>query len=81
VTSALGATYWHLQDYAILLGAVWLFWRDHSPAWQRWWLLVVAVGGQLGWPLTPLPILVALTVWLVFLALPQAPAPRVAAAS
>lgn len=76
VTSTLGATYWHLQDYAILLGAAWLFWRDNAPAWQRWWLLVVAVGGQLGWPLTPLPILVGLTVWLAFLALPQAPALR-----
>jgi hypothetical protein len=81
VTSTLGATYWHLQDYAILVGAVWLFWRDPAPAWQRWWLAVVAVGGELGWPLTPLPILVGLTVWLIYLALPQGPAPRAAVAS
>jgi len=80
VTSALGATYWHLQDYAILVGAVWLFWRDPAPAWQRWWLLVVAVGGQLAWPLSPLPILIGLAVWLVYLALPQARAPQAAPA-
>lgn len=71
VTAALGATYWHLQDYTILLGAAWLFWRDPAPAWQRWWLLVVAVGGELGWPLRPLPILVGMAVWLVCMALPQ----------
>jgi alpha-1,2-mannosyltransferase len=70
VTTALSATYWHLQDYAMLLGAAWLFWRDPAPAWQRWWLLVVVVGGELAWPLTPLPMLVGLTVWLVCMALP-----------
>jgi Glycosyltransferase family 87 len=80
VTSTLGATYWHLQDYAILVGAVWFFWRDHAPAWQRWWLLVVAVGGELAWPLSPLPVLVGLTVWLVYLAQPQAAASRAVAA-
>ncbi len=80
VTSALGATYWHLQDYAILVGAAWLFWRDQAPAWQRWWLLVVAVGGELGWPLTPLPILIGLTVWLVYTAVPERPTPRTATA-
>ena len=80
VTSTLGATYWHLQDYAILAGAAWLFWRDPTPAWQRWWLVVVAVGGQLGWPLTPLPILVGLTVWLIYLALPEPRALRTAGA-
>lgn len=80
VTSTLGATYWHLQDYAILAGAVWLFWRDHAPAWQRWWLLVVWVGGELAWPLTPLPILIGLTVWLAYLTLPEAPAAHAAPA-
>ena len=55
VATSLGATYWHLQDYTIVVGAAWLFWRDRPPAWQRWWLLVVAVGGELAWPLTPLP--------------------------
>ena len=80
VTSTLGATYWHLQDYAILVGAVWLFWRDHPPAWQRWWLLVVWLGGELAWPLTPVPMLIGLTVWLAYLAAPQAPARRAALA-
>jgi glycosyl transferase family 87 len=80
VTSAIGATYWHLQDYAILAGAAWLFWRDPAPAWQRWWLVVVAVGGELGWPLTPLPILVGLAVWLIFIALPEPRALRAAGA-
>jgi len=80
VTCTLGATYWHLQDYAILVAAVWLFWHDHAPAWQRWWLLVVAVGGELGWPLTPLPILIGLTVWLAYLAWPQTGARQAAAA-
>jgi len=76
VTSTLGATYWHLQDYAILVGAAWLFWREPAPSWQRWWLLVVVIGGELGWPLSPLPILIGLAVWLVFLALPQRTATR-----
>jgi hypothetical protein len=71
VTTALSATYWHLQDYAMLLAALWLTWRDPGAAWQRWWLLVVVVGGELAWPLTPLPILIGMAVWLVFLALPQ----------
>jgi hypothetical protein len=71
VTTALSATYWHLQDYAILAGAAWLFWRDQPPTWQRWWLLVVAIGAELAWPLRPLPILIGLAVWLVCLALPQ----------
>ncbi len=71
VATAIGATYWHLQDYAIIVGAAWLFWRTNPPVWQRWWLLVVAIGGELAWPLTPMPILVGLTGWLVFLALPD----------
>jgi hypothetical protein len=70
----LGAAYWHLQDYTIVAGAAWLFWHDPAPAWQRWWLLVVAIGGELAWPLTPLPILVGLAVWLVLMALPPRPA-------
>lgn len=80
VTSTLGATYWHLQDYSILLGAAWLFWHDAAPAWQRWWLLVVAIGGEFAWPLTPLPILVGLAVWLVCMALPPREATRTTAA-
>ncbi len=78
VATAIGATYWHLQDYAMLVGAVWLFWRTEPPAWQRWWLLVVAIGGELAWPLTPLPILVGLTGWLVFLVVPDRPRRQVA---
>lgn len=74
--SALGATYWHLQDYTIVAGAAWFFWHDPARAWQRWWLLVVAIGGELAWPLTPLPILVGLAVWLIFLALPPRTATR-----
>jgi hypothetical protein len=76
VTSALGATYWHLQDYSIVVGAVWFFWRDHAPAWQRWWLLVVALGGELAWPLSPLPILIGLSIWLACMALPPHPTAR-----
>src|SRR5207245_334631 len=41
VASMLAATYWHLQDFTILVVAAWLFWRDRPPAWQRAWLLVV----------------------------------------
>ena len=80
VSSALGAGYWHLQDFAMLVGAAWLFWGDPAPAWQRWWLVVVVVGGELGWPLTPLPILIGLTVWLIYLAFPQPHALRTAQA-
>jgi hypothetical protein len=76
VTSALGATYWHLQDYSIVVGAVWLFWHDPAPAWHRWWVLVVAIGGELAWPLSPLPILIGLSIWLVYMALPPRPAAR-----
>ena len=70
VASTLGATYWHLQDFVILVLAGWLFWRDGPPAWQRWWLLVVVVGGELAWPLRPLPILVGVAVWFGFLLMP-----------
>jgi hypothetical protein len=41
---------------------------------------VVVIGGELGWPLSPLPILIGLAVWLVYLALPPAPALRAATA-
>jgi len=79
VATAFGTTYWHLQDYAILLAAGWLFWRGTAPSWQRAWLVVVAIAGELAWPLTPLPMLIALGVWLAFLVAPrrmaQGPAP------
>jgi hypothetical protein len=70
VASALGASYWHLQDYAILVCAAWLFWRDGPPGWQRLWLLAVGVAGELAWPLTPAPMLIALAVWFAFLIVP-----------
>jgi hypothetical protein len=71
VASAFGATYWHLQDFTILLGAAWLFWRADPPLWQRAWLAVVALTIELAWPLTPLPLLIAVAAWFVFLCVPQ----------
>jgi hypothetical protein len=70
VTSTLSATYWHLQDFTILVLAAWMFWRDNPPALQRLWLLVVAVTAELAWPLGPLPILIAVAVWMAFLVPP-----------
>ena len=78
VASALGATYWHLQDFTILLAAAWLFWRTSPPAWQKAWIAVVAIAGELAWPLTPLPMLVALAVWFVILVAPHRTAARTA---
>jgi hypothetical protein len=71
VATALGTTYWHLQDYTVLLPAAWLFWRDSPPWAHRWLLLAVAIAGELAWPLTPLPILVCVAAWFVLLALPS----------
>ena len=81
VASALGASYWHLQDFAILVCAAWFFWRDETRSWSRAWLLVVAIAGELAWPLSPAPILIALALWLAFLAVPSRPeqAPATAA--
>jgi hypothetical protein len=70
VASALSATYWHLQDFTILVVAAWLFWLGNPPAWQRWWLLLVMVAGELAWPLSPLPVLAGVAVWLAFLCVP-----------
>ncbi len=78
VATMLCATYWHLQDLTILGLAAWLFWRDRPPAWQRAWLLVIAIAGEFAWPLTPLPLLVAVAVWFVILSVRQQPS-RVAA--
>jgi hypothetical protein len=72
ITTTLGATYWHLQDFTILVMAAWFFWRDAPPASQRLWLLVVIAAGELAWPLSPLPILIAVAVWMAFL-LPPTP--------
>jgi hypothetical protein len=82
LATTIGATYWHLQDFTILVLAAWLFWRDHSPAWQRWWLLVVVLGGELAWPLTPLPVLVGVAVWFAFtVAPPRLTSPKPAMAT
>jgi hypothetical protein len=71
VAGAFGASYWHLQDFTILLGAAWLFWRDDPPLWQKAWLGVVAVTIELAWPLRPVPLLVAMAVWFAVLCLPK----------
>ena len=73
VAGAFGASYWHLQDFTILVGAAWLFWRDDPPWWQKAWLIPVALTIELAWPLTPAPLLVAMAVWLLLLGLPPAP--------
>lgn len=73
VTTALSASYWHLQDFTILVAAIWLFWRDEPPVWQRWWLLAVAVTLELAWPLSPGPALVVIAAWWLMLCVPAAP--------
>ena len=70
LATTIGATYWHLQDFTILVLAAWLFWRERPPAWQRWWLLVVVISGEFAWPLTPLPVLVGVAVWFAFTVAP-----------
>jgi hypothetical protein len=67
VATAIGATYWHLEDFSILVLAAWFFWRDEPPAWQRAWLLVVALCAEFAWGLTPLPVLLGVAVWFAFL--------------
>jgi hypothetical protein len=81
VASMLAATYWHLQDFTILVLAAWLLWRDRSPAWQRAWLLVVVVGGEFAWGITPLPVLIGVAGWFAFMVVPPAAAPKPAPAS
>jgi len=81
VASTLAATYWHLQDFTILVLAAWLFWRDHPPAWQRACLLVTVVGGEFAWGVTPLPVLIGVTLWLGFLVTPRVSQPATAAAT
>jgi len=73
VASAFGATYWHLQDFTVLLAAAWLFWQGDPPASQRAWLVVVALTVELAWPLTPLPLLIAIAVWFAFMCAPERP--------
>ena len=71
VATALGTTYWHLQDYTVLVLAAWMFWREAPPPSHRWLLLAVALAAEFAWPLTPLPILACLAAWFVLLALPR----------
>jgi len=81
--SCVSATYWHLQDFAILIGAAWLFIRDDPPPWQQMWLVVIALTAELAWPLGPLPVLISVAVWFAMLAIPRRPAtdrPRLVAA-
>jgi hypothetical protein len=88
VATSFGATYWHLQDFTILLLAAWLFWHSPSgasrhlptsgedlPAWQRWWLLAVALTAEFAWPLTPLPVLITVAVWFFCLAVRRQASP------
>ena len=63
IATAFGATYWHLQDFTILLLAGWLFWREGPSVPLRMLLLVIAIAGEFAWPLTPLPILLGVAVW------------------
>src|ERR1700694_1860526 len=67
------AAHWHLKDFTILVLAAWLSWRERPPAWQRAWLLVIAIAGEFAWPLTPLPLLVAVAVWYLTLSRRQQP--------
>ena len=73
VATALGATYWHLQDFAVLVLAAWLFWRERPPLSRAWLLLAIAVAGEFAWPLTPLPLLVGVLGWFLLLAVPSRP--------
>ena len=81
VAGAFGATYWHLQDFTILLAAGWFFWRENPQWWQRALLVLVAVAIELAWPLKPLPLLVGVGAWYAVLCLPHraSPAPLVSA--
>jgi glycosyl transferase family 87 len=67
VATTLGATYWHLQDFTILVLAAWLFWREGLSTPLRVLLLVIAIAGEFAWPLTPLPILLGVAVWFAAL--------------
>ena len=80
VATTVGATYWHLQDFTILVLAAWLFWREGLSVPLRLLLLVIAVAGEFAWPLTPLPILAGTAVWFAALLTQPRPAPSAAAA-
>jgi Glycosyltransferase family 87 len=72
VASTFAATYWHLQDFTLLVLAAWLFWRDQPPLWQRLSLLLVVIGGEFAWGLTPLPVLAGVALWFAYLITPRA---------
>ncbi len=78
VATTLGATYWHLQDFTILVLAVWLFWRERPSIPLRLLLLVMAIAGEFAWPLTPLPILLGVAVWFAAMFTSPRRAPAVA---
>ena len=44
--------------------------------WRGSWLLVVVAAGELPWPLSALPILIAVAVWLAVLIVPSPPPAR-----
>jgi hypothetical protein len=71
VATVIGATYWHLQDFTVLVLAAWLFWREGPSVPMRMLLLLVAVAGEFAWPLTPLPILAGTAVWFAALVAPR----------
>ena len=75
VATAIGATYWHLQDYTTLVLAAWLFWREGPRLSLRWLLLLIVIAGEFAWPLTPLPLLLGVAVWFAALATPARTAP------
>jgi Glycosyltransferase family 87 len=78
VASMLGATYWHLQDFTVLVVAAWLFWRERPSVPLRLLLLVIAIAGEFAWPLTPLPILVGVAIWFAAMLTTPRTAPSVA---
>ena len=69
--TSLGATYWHLQDFTVLVLAAWLFWREGLSTPLRLLMLVVVIAGEFAWPLTPLPILIGVAVWFAAVLTPS----------
>ena len=76
VGSMVSIPYDHLHDFVVLVPAALLFLRTEPPQWQRAWLLVIWISLELVWAITPLPLLVALVVWLAMIALPTRTQPR-----
>jgi len=61
-----GAVFW----LVLLAGAA------RNLPWRGSWLLVVVAAGELPWPLSALPILIAVAVWLAVLIVPSPPPAR-----